>query len=235
MSTPAGAAALVSGAFQRYADGTLIFPPFPGLSFDYSMRLTWSTIYQEAADGSAVAIQIDPYPRWEYDLSLGHLSDDPSQGCLPRGIRNPLGMTALYQFLGLYCAVGGRRDPFMLRMADFTRRESDSHVRGLQIGTGDGVTTSFQLVRAVGGFLDLIENPVNLVLEVAGAVVTPSSVVNGLVTLATAPATGASVLATFDWLHRMRFTKDSEDATAVWYQMYTKSAVKLVSERNVTS
>src|SRR5579875_2423837 len=109
-ATPAGAATLVSGAFQTAADGTLMFPPFPGLSLEYTLRPTFSTITQTAPDRSVTTIQLDPYPLWEYDLSFGHVSDDINQGCIPIGPRNPMGYTSLYQFMGLFCAVGGQRD-----------------------------------------------------------------------------------------------------------------------------
>ena len=241
MSTPAGAAALLSGAFQKAADGTLIFPAFPGLTLEYILRATFpTTITQRAADSSTARIQLDPYPVWEYDLAFGYVSDDPTYS-IPISPRNPMGYTQLYQFMGFYCACGGPRDTFMIRIADFTKRDSDSLVNHVPIGIGDGATTSFQLVRNVGGFYDLIENPIptSLVVMVSPpgygvpAKVVPTSVTNGLVVLANPPLAGSTIYASFSWLHRMRFTADNEEwEGAGSYQLYSRGALKLIQEKN---
>lgn len=239
MGTPAAGAMLLPSYFPAAADGTLLFPPLLGLSLEYTMRPTFSTIVQTGTDRSTTRLSLDPYPLWEYDLTFGHVSDSPAD-IAANPATNPASQTPYMQILGLFLACGARRDTFLLDLARFTRRTTDSTVTQGQIGIGDGARTAFQLVRSIGGFLDLIENPVAASVLVftrpgGGGAITPVSFTlgsNGLVTLAAPPAAGAIVTANFNWLHRMRFTQDAEEFNALWFQMYTRDKLKLVQERN---
>ena len=66
------------------------------------------------------------------------------------------------------------------------------------IGTGDGTTKSFQLVRNVGGFVAPVQNPAGQIAAVTVVGSTPKvvqntdyTITNGLVTFVAAPAPGA--------------------------------------------
>lgn len=83
------------------------------------------------------------------------------------------------------------------------------------IGSGDGVTRSFQLVKRYGSglrdYVRLITKPVSASLRVAvaGKAVTGFSVdAAGVVTLAAAPAAGAAVTAGFEFDVPVRFDTD---------------------------
>jgi hypothetical protein len=55
--------------------------------------------------------------------------------------------------LGFYNARQGSFDTFLFTDPD------DSSITGQQIGIGDGSTKTFQLLRALGGFNDIIQAP----------------------------------------------------------------------------
>ncbi len=227
---------ILPNTFQAAADGTLMFPQLRGLTLEYTVRPTFDTIVQKAADRSTTRLQIDPYPLWEYDLTFGFVSNDTRYN-LPNNHTNPTNKTDYEQIVGLFLACGGQRDTFLFDLAQLTLRPNDSSVTNVQIGTGDGTTTAFQLVRPLGGFLDLVDNPIESSIKVvAGAsAATVSSVAAGMVTLAAAPAAGAAVRASFKWLHRLRFVNDQEEFQAMWFNLYQRDKLKLIQERNVLS
>nr|WP_321510042.1 DUF2460 domain-containing protein [uncultured Hyphomonas sp.] len=82
------------------------------------------------------------------------------------------------------------------------------------IGTGDGVTDTFQLVKAYGGYARRILKPVagSVVVAVDGAPVSASvDAATGLVTLEAAPAEGAVVTAGYRFDCPVRFDADRLD------------------------
>jgi len=82
------------------------------------------------------------------------------------------------------------------------------------IGTGDGVTNTFQLVKAYGGYARRILKPVagSVVVAVGGAPVSASvNAATGLVTLAAVPAEGAVVTAGYRFDCPVRFDADRLD------------------------
>ncbi len=82
------------------------------------------------------------------------------------------------------------------------------------IGTGDGVTDTFQLVKAYGGYARRILKPVagSVVVAVGGAPVSASvNTATGLVTLGAAPAEGAAVTAGYRFDCPVRFDADRLD------------------------
>ena len=82
------------------------------------------------------------------------------------------------------------------------------------IGTGDGVTDTFQLVKAYGGYARRILKPVagSVVVAVDGILVSASvDTATGLVTLAAVPAEGAVVTAGYRFDCPVRFDADRLD------------------------
>ena len=222
--------------FVTAPDGSFVFPELRCLTLEYVPRPTFSTIVQKGADGSTTRIQLDPYPLWEYDITFGFLSNqlrfssqDPHS--------NPARRTDYQQIMGLFLACGGQRQTFLMDMAKVTLDSSDSETQEFQIATGDGATTTFQLLRPFGGFLDLVENPIaaSIKVTVAGQPAAVQSSVGGLITLTAPPPAGAAVRAGCRFLHRMRFVNDQEEAQAMWKSMYTRDKLKLVQERNETA
>jgi uncharacterized protein (TIGR02217 family) len=235
MSTPSGLSKLIyQNAFQSAADGSLVFPILRGMSLEFTMKPTFSTIIQKATDRSTARIQLDPYPLWEYEIAFGYLTDDVEYA-ISNPITNQFALTDFQRLGGFFMACGGSAASFLLDTGAVTRRSSDSIAQGVLIGIGDGTSSVFQLVQRWGGFLELIENPIvkTLVISVNGVTTATTSCVNGLVTMAAPPANGAMIRASFNFLRRMRFQSDMESFESMSLNLYAKPKVKLIQERNV--
>lgn len=103
------------------------------------------------------------------------------------------------------------------------------------LGTGDGVTTVFQLVKAYGSVVRDISKPVSGTLKVAvdGVEVSGFAVneTTGVVTLASAPAVGKVVTAGFEFDTPVRFDSERIDLTLEGVDAGRLMAVSLIEIR----
>jgi uncharacterized protein (TIGR02217 family) len=221
----------------------LLFPKIRGLSWEVVKNPTLSTEIQSSLTGREVRIQNFQNPIWEFTLIYEYLLNDPK-------FRDDTGSTPLEQLIGFFLTRGGQFDDFLLNESDLTQRLEDSVFSGQPIGTGDGVTTNFQLVRNFGGFLEACQNPanqsarvyVNGVPKVQG---TDYTISLGMVTFTLAPALGTAITADFIFLHRVRFdlgtsrgnassssgTREGIEFSNFYYNLYECKEVQLISVR----
>ena len=214
----------------------VLFPKIRGLAWSVTKTPTFSTEIQESVAGREVRVQNFQNPIWEFTLTYEYLLNDPRS-------RDENEQTPLETLVGFYLARGGQFDDFLLNESDLTGRLEDSAYTGQPIGTGDGVTKSFQLVRNIGGFLEAVQNPMNqtATIYVNGAAKSQGpdySIANGLVTFGSAPAAGAGITADFLMLHRVRFHtgtsrsgKEGIEFSNFYYNLYECREVELISVR----
>lgn len=130
-----------------------------------------------------------------------------------------LKLDALQELVAFFEARNGRLHGFRFRDAldDRSCAAGESHSATDQaIGTGDGVETVFQLVKAYGGYQRAILKPVagSVLVAVNGVAVSHAAdETNGVVTLDVAPAGGAVVTAGFRFDCPVRFDADRLDIT----------------------
>lgn len=101
------------------------------------------------------------------------------------------------------------------------------------IGTGNGSQTAFQLVRSFGGFSEPVWSITDAQVYVNGAPLTFGTqyTVNnntGLVTLASAPASGAAVTWSGHFNYRCRFTDDTITLSKFMNQLWESKKVAFV-------
>ena len=154
-----------------------IFTPPIGLGWSVKRTVQWDTVKHDAISGKKVRFGNWTYPLYHYEVPL-----------------NILRAAASYQewqsFEGFVNSVGGAAQLF--GYSD----PNDNAVSNQGFGEGDGTTTSFQLVRALGNFTA----PVYLIngtptLTVGGAPAGSFSVsAYGVVTFASAPAADAALV-----------------------------------------
>ena len=219
----------------------LLFPKVRGLGWSITKNPTFSTEIQSSLAGREVRVQNFQNPIWEFTLAYEYLLNDPRS-------RDENEQTPLETLVGFFLARGGQFDDFLLNESDLTQRLEDSVFSGQPIGTGDGVTTNFQLVRNVGGFLEACQNPANqqATVYVNGAKKAQGTDYNvslGLVTFNVPPASGAAITADFTFLHRVRFdagtTRGSSASGAregiefsnFYFNLYECKEVQLISVR----
>ena len=170
-----------------------VFPTLPGVTWDISKSPEFSTKIQTSASGAETATAYWSYPKWAFSLKYDLLRS---------GAYNEL-----EQLVGLFLKCRGNFDTFLYTDPD------DNSVTGQTIGTGDGVSTYFQLGRTYGGFFEPFYDITGTVrVYKNGTLQNPSTYTIstiGLISFNTAPATGAVITADFGFQYRCRFLHDS--------------------------
>jgi uncharacterized protein (TIGR02217 family) len=187
----------------------LIFPALLGLSWDGRQRTPeFKTLLQETVSGLQSAVQLEVYPRYTWTLPYDVL-------------RSGNAYLEYQTLLGFFLQVGACADTWLFNDWE------DNSVVGQAIGTGDGSTTAFQLQRTLGGFTEpvLMQNAVSAVYLNGVAQGSGWSVANGVVTFTAAPGAGVAITASFTYYWRCRFTEDTLDADALWYQFWQMKKV----------
>lgn len=202
---------------------TAVFPVLAGLGWSVARSEIWKTRTQEAISGKETRIADWSYPRHQWALTFDFLR----QGSLSGPVYDEFAALA-----GFFNLRQGSFDSFLYADAD------DYAVAGQAIGTGDGATTAFQLVRAFGGYAEPILAPdavgavyLNGVAQSAGAyTVNPwGSGTPGMLVFETAPGAGVSITADFSFYFPCRFTSDQLDFEKFMTALYRLEKIEFVS------
>lgn len=168
-----------------------VFPTFVGLSWPVKRTPMFNTKVQKAVSGRETRIAFMSYPLYKIELSFEYLSlaDWSTLG-------------------GFFKARRGKWDSFLFD----DKNDNTATVQGF--GTGTGSATQFQLVRALGGFTEPVENIngtpsifINGVLQVSGYSIGST----GIVTFTSAPANGTNLTWTGAYYWRVRFDQDEAE------------------------
>lgn len=196
-----------------------VFPSLVGVTYPVRRAPSWLTDTQRTVSGKRTALANYSYPVWNYELEYDVLRSDVTnaewQTLLAFYNRN-YGPANLWQFT----------DP------------DDGSVTAQSIGTGDGATTAFQLVRTMTGsganvFVEPVWAPTGTpTIYVAGVHVTALTIsTTGLVTFTTAPANGAALTwtGTYNWL--CRFEGNTIDVSKFANQFWEAKKIAFSSEK----
>ena len=153
-----------------------IFPALPSLAWSSFKRPTFSTRISKRTSGREVRASNYAYPLYEFELTYEVLRADTAY-------------QELQQLMGFFLQRQGQFDSFLYR------DPTDCVVASQVIGVGDGVTTSFPLVRDLGGWVEPIGQAANQpTVTVGGA---PSSAwgltLPNVITFAAAPLLGQQI------------------------------------------
>jgi uncharacterized protein (TIGR02217 family) len=185
-----------------------LFPSLPGLGWSRAKRPIFSTRIATHVSGREVRSANYAYPLYEFELTFELLRAGAAQ--------------ELETLMGFFLQCQGQAGVF--RYLD----PEDNRVAAQSLGTGDGVTTAFTLVRNLGGWVE----PVGFVEAVTGvtlggvaaagwAIASPNTLA-----FATAPAAGAAITADFSFSFLCRFGDDKhsyeEFMTALWANQSVK-------------
>lgn len=192
---------------------TAVFPTLPGLTWNVGKYPEFSTKIQTSASGFETRIALWATPIWHFTLNYEMLRDDATNN-------------ELKQLMGFFLQRQGQFEPF-----NYTD-PTDNTVTGQNIGAGDGSTKTFQLIRALGGFVEPIKaingTPTIYIDGAAqGSGWTVSS--TGLITFTAAPTAGAIITADFAYYFRVRFTMDKAEFERWAYNLWQLQTCELVS------
>lgn len=153
-------------------------PTFPGLSWPMTRRnLGFGVDRQESIGGGRTRLATRSIPRWQWELNFEFLRADGQVAGNPYGSPSQLpfsdgtlfgdgtGFTAqifdeIQRFQGFWNQTYGGALPFLYT------EPSDQLCSGQMIGVGDGVTTTFQCTRTLGGFTEPVFAPVASAMSV---------------------------------------------------------------------
>jgi uncharacterized protein (TIGR02217 family) len=201
---------------------TAILPTMPGIAWPVTRTMMDDVTIQSAISGKETRINNQSYPRYQFDLTYNIL-------------RSAAAYTEYQQLLGFINARYGRWDSFLYTADD------DNSVSGQAIGTGDGATTVFQLLRTLNGFIEpvLAPNTVSAV-KLNGATQSGSSysVSNwgtstpGILTFNSAPGSGVAITADFTYYWPCRFNMDKFAFSEFMSGMYELKKLSLITVKN---
>jgi uncharacterized protein (TIGR02217 family) len=210
---------------------TAIFPTLPGLGWSVSKAPRFATRIQRAVSGRELRVVDQPNPIWTWTLTYSMLRDQNDT----RAASGPgVGYDELRTLMGFFLQQQGSFQPFLFD------DPSDDRASAQAIGTGDGSTTVFQLVRTMGaalpggGFAEPITAP-NTVATIyfdgvrqsaSGYSVDAST---GLVNFSSPPPAGQLVTVDFTYYFRVRFADDSSEFENFLYQLWALKQLKLQS------
>lgn len=181
------------------------FPVLPLVAYPVQRTLLTSTAKEEAISGQTFRYAMRSRPKWQWQLSFEGLRE------------NFGGVTGEWTTLNAFLlSILGPANPF------YYLDQIDNSATAAQFGTGDSVTTTFQLGRTLGTFFEplygsfggsivsnaLSGNPtiyINGVAKTFGTDYTISS--TGLVTFVSAPGTGLAIT----WTGKFTFLCEIDD------------------------
>ena len=190
-----------------------VYPALPGIAWPVSKQPAFSTAIKTSVSGKEYRAAFMQYPLWTFELTYEYL-------------RNGIAGNDLATLSGFFLARQGSFDSFL-----FTE-PSDCAVADQQIGLGDGITTTFQLIRALGTFVEPVQN-VNVLnnIKIGGAVVSGSTYnvsSTGLVTFTVAPTSGANITSTGSYYYRVRFSQDSTQFSQFMQDLWEAKKVQFI-------
>ncbi len=113
---------------------TLVYPSLPGLSWSVFRRPTFDTLVRTSQSQREVRSQLVTETLMEFDLTYEYLSQ-----------------ADVATLMGFYCRMRGSYDTFLFDDPE------DDRATNVQIGTGDGSTTTFTAQRSLGASTRVVD------------------------------------------------------------------------------
>jgi hypothetical protein len=195
-----------------------VFPALPGIAYPLPRRTIWNSNVAESVSGKRIGTTLRTYPTYGFEVSFadtGFLRSGPAY-------------LEWQQLAGFINKMAGRYGLFLYSYPD------DSIATQQPLAFGDGSSTTFQLVRTLGGFTEPImcpQIPLTTV-RVNGVATTAYTLDNyGKLTFNVAPAGGAAI----DWTGRFywpcRFDQDTTDFSNIMLNLYELKSLRFSSEK----
>ena len=185
-----------------------IFPTLPGQGWSIKKTPTFSTRVASHSSGREVRASLYVHALYQFELSFEALD---SSGANP-GVQ----AQSLQSLVGFWMSCGGQQGTFLY--VD----PSDNSVAGQSIATGDGATQNFVLGRSIGGYYEPASYVTSIASVTVAGVATSAYTLTApnLIAFATAPASGATIAASFSYAFQCRFLDDTAEfenfASGLW-------------------
>jgi uncharacterized protein (TIGR02217 family) len=199
-----------------------LLPTLPGLSWSRHKKPGFNTRVASHASGREVRVPLMAYPLYEFEAKYGLTSS----ATLFAGLQ----ANSLQALMGFFLQLQGQAGTFLYADPD------DNAVTGQFLGNGDGTTTTFQLVRSLGGFVEPVSwvTTINNVYlnGVAQAGSSYGLAAPNTLTFSAAPAAGAAITADFSFAFNCRFLDDQMDFEEFMSNLWRLDSVKFRSVKS---
>ena len=198
----------------------IVFPTLPGLGWSVKRSPVWKTLIQESASGLESTASLMAYPRWQYELAYNLLRSD-------------LVNLEFQNLVGLFNACKGSTLPFL-----FLDPDDFQVTTPCLFGTGNGVSTQFQLFRLLGN--QWVYEPVlapygGVTVYISNTLMTPYTdftVSNlGVVTFTAPPAPGASLTWTGAYYWICRFMDDTAEFEKFAMNFWSAKKIQFITKK----
>ena len=198
-------------------------PTLPGLAWSRRKKPAFNTRVASHASGREVRVALMNYPLYEFEATYDGLTSSASAFA-------GLGASSLQSLMGFFLQLQGQFGTFLYIDPD------DNSVTNQGIGIGDGTTTAFTLVRALGGFAE----PVGWVTAVWHVYLngTPQSAGSysvtapNTLTLTMPPGAGVVVTADFSFAFQCRFLDDQMEFEEFMSNLWKLESLKFRSVKS---
>jgi uncharacterized protein (TIGR02217 family) len=197
-------------------NNTGIFPILPGQTFPVTKAPIWSTGIATASSGRERRRKLWSYPKWRFKITHDVLRDTSS-------------FPELQRLWAFFNAKAGQYTEFSYFDA------ADNAVTNQSFGTGDGVTTTFQLYRSITAGAQTFTEPVRSIAGLPTVMVngTPTTAFtlgsNGQITFTTAPGAGTALTWTGQFMFLVRFEQDQLEAEQMMNTLWSQGGLTLVT------
>lgn len=185
-----------------------VLPTIASLKWPPVITPVWNTQLQKTVTGRVVAATYQQYALYTFKIQYDYLSQ-----------------TDFDTILGFFNGQGGNLTPFL-----FNAGAGNNSVTTQGIGTGDGSTKTFTLLRSKGGYVEPVAasfgSPIAYDNGVSAAA-TFNSPGNGQVTYTTAPAAGHSLTWSGSYYFQVRFSKGQAEIEEFMSQLYSMKQIEL--------
>lgn len=198
-------------------DDVTVFPTLLGQSFISKKSPMWHTGLAESVSGRERRQRRWSYPKWAFNVGFEVLRDRVSQ-------------TDLARLYGFFNAQSGMFTSFSFF------DPSDNLVTDQVFGTGDGVTTKFQLIRTMGVGNHVFNEPISAVLgtpkvSVGATNVTAFTIAGGFITFTTPPTAAATLTWSGQFMFKCRFSQDQIDPEQMMQGLWSLGGIDFQSDR----
>lgn len=197
------------------------FPSLRGLGWSKKKTPNWNTIVQKHPSGSDVRMPLWQYPLWDFELVINGLDGSLTD----RG----LGANSLMTMFGFFMGLGGNWAQFLYTDPD------DSSVTGQTIGTADGTTTDWTLVRTMGGFTEPVGWVTDLIQVYLNGSPTSgySLIAPNVLSFMTAPTATQVITADFDFSFLCHMMNDNLPFEQFMFDLWSVKTLKFRSTRGI--
>lgn len=196
-------------------------PSLPGLSWSRHKKPGFSTRVASHVSGREVRVALMSYPLYEFEAVYNGLASSTTPAFAG------LGVASLQSLMGFFLQLQGQFGTFLYADPD------DNTVAAQAFATGDGATTSFTMMRVLGGFFEpvgWITNLANVYLNgVAQSAASYSLAAPNTLIFTSAPAGGQTVSADFSYAFNCRFLDDRMDFEEFMSNLWRLSSMKFRS------